>query len=67
MILFYTCNGDRGDKIQQEVDIDTLEIVTSKYVIAIRTSGILVKDRNTKKLLDLTQDDKVFDTNLDLT
>jgi len=67
MILFYTKNGERGEKIQQEVDIDTLEIVSTKYIIAIRTSGILVKDRDTKKILDLTQDDKVFDTNLDLT
>ena len=67
MISFYTKNGERGEKIQQEVDIDTLEIVSTKYIIAIRTSGILVKDRDTKKILDLTQDDKVFDTNLDLT
>ncbi|MFH0806018.1 MAG: hypothetical protein V1901_04035 [Patescibacteria group bacterium] len=66
MILFYTKNGERGDKLQQEFDIDTLEIVSAKYIIAIRTSGIQVKSRD-PKLEALEEENIIFDEHIDLT
>ncbi len=66
MILFFTKPGESGEQIQQEINIDALEVISKKYIISIRTSGIHIKNRETNLPVDLSQDNIIFDTNLDL-
>ena len=68
MKLFYS-NGrnEEGENIVEEKETDSIDIVSTKYAISIRTSGIQIKNRETGEKVDLTQENIIFDTNIDLT
>ncbi len=68
MKLFFTSGTDQENKqIIEEKNTDAIDIVTAKYFISIRISGILIKDRENKTTIDLAQDGVVFDGTIDLT
>lgn len=48
-------------------ETDAIDIVTMKYMISIRVSGILIKDKESKESIDLALEGVVFDGNMDLT
>ena len=60
-------NQETGLQIIETKDSDALDIITTKYIISIRLSGILIKDKESKQSIDLAQDGVVFDGNIDLT
>lgn len=57
---FSTRKRDSEDKnVVEERDVDSIDIITEKYIVRIRTSGILVLDKVSKEpvlnqTLDLT-------------
>lgn len=63
MKIFYSGLND----INLVDETDSIDIISSKYIISIRTSGIHIKNRETNLPVDLSQDNVIFDTNLDLT
>ncbi len=58
------CSGLNDIKLIEETN--SIDIVSTKYIISIRTSGIHIKNRETNLPVDLSQDNVIFDTNLDL-
>ena len=66
-VFFVSGKNQENQQIIEEKDTDAIDIITTKYFISIRISGILIKDRENKTTIDLEQDGVIFDSAINLT
>lgn len=67
MRIFYSVKLPEGNTDIETKEVDSIDVVSSKYIISLRLSGIQIRDKITKEEIKLQDEDIIFDGNLDLT